>query len=214
MLAYYHAVREAANRVAGVAHEVILALREGRVEQEPALTDRMLGGIEANLATETADEFTVNGIRWRAKTLTDRGPGSQESKYGADFMGILDISLPSFKVSKGFLAQAKLIRRGQVDDLQELKKQCVRMLNLSAASFVFLYDENGIRVVPAMSVVSGDTQPRNLYGKSAARFFEEHFKCFIGDGAIQTPTPDTLKSLRNRYEARLAMQVQAEADFG
>ncbi|MEQ1795095.1 MAG: hypothetical protein ABL970_13005 [Nitrospira sp.] len=200
MITYYHAIRDVARHIADAIDYSVEALREGRVEQEPAMTDRMLGSIEQSL-----EEFHTRGIRWSAKTLTDRGRGSQESRFGADFMGVLNIALPDFKVSKGFLAQAKLVRNGRVDNLRDLKQQCERMLTLSPDSFVFLYGYDGVRVVPAISVVASNVDPLGLYNRSAQRFFEEHLQCFIGDGAIQAATPAMLEILRRRYEARSAM---------
>jgi len=170
------------------------------------MTDRMLGAIEMSLA-----DYCVKGICWRAKTLTDRGRGSQESKYGADFMGVLNISLPEFSVSKGFLAQAKFIRNGSAGDLTELKQQCEKMLDLSPDSFVFLYGQNGVRVVSALAIVGTTLEPLQLYNRSAQRFFEEHLQCFIGDRDIQSPTPKTLDALRTKFEARSAILLQATA---
>jgi hypothetical protein len=207
MLTYYHAVREVADRIAGAINRSVDALREGRVEQEPPMTDRMLGGIEESLR-----DFRTRGIRWSAKTLTDRGRGSQEARYGADFMGVLNVALPDYKVSKGFLAQAKLVRGGKVAGLAELKRQCERMLQLSPDSFVFLYGSGGVRVVPAISVVATSAEPSSLYSRSAKRFFEEHLQCFIGDGSIQSPTPQALEDLRRSYEMRSAVVIAAEAD--
>lgn len=207
MIAGYHAVREVAQHIAGAIDRSVDALRERRVEQEPAMTDRMLGAIE-----ESLKDYQAKGIRWRAKTLTDRGPGSQESRFGADFMGVLNIALPDFAVSKGFLAQAKLVRNGSAGNIQELKRQCERMLNLSPASFVFLYGPDGVRVVPAISVIGSNVGPLELYSRSAQRFFEEHLQCFIGDRNIQSPTPDTLSDMRERFEARSAIMLQANAD--
>lgn len=207
MIAYYHAVREAARHIAGAIDHSVAALRDGRVEQEPAMTDRMLGAIEESLT-----DYRVKGIRWSAKTLTDRGRGAQESEYGADFMGVLNIALPEFTVSKGFLAQAKLVRNDSSGDVKELKRQCDKMLNLSSDSFVFLYGQDGVRVVPAISVLGSSADPLELYSRSAQRFFEEHLQCFIGDRNIQSPTPSTLKAMRDRFEARAALIIQARAD--
>jgi hypothetical protein len=207
MIAYYHAVRDVASHIAGAINHSVEALHEGRVEQEPAMTDRMLGAIEQSLAN-----YRARGICWSAKTLTDRGPGSQESKYGADFMGVLNIALPEFTVSKGFLAQAKLIRDDSAGDVRELKLQCERMLNLSPDSFVFFYRKNGVRVIPAISVVGSSMDPLQLYSRSAQRFFEEHLQCFIGDRNIDAPTPKTLNALRERFDARSAIFLQAKAD--
>lgn len=207
MLTHYHAVRDAARIIAGAIDRSVEALNEGRVEHEPAMTDRMLGMIE-----ESLHGAEIRGIRWHAKTLTDRASGAQEKTYGADFMGVLNIKLPDYTVSKGFLAQAKLVRRNKVDDLRELKSQCEKMLNFSPASFVFLYSDQGVRVVPAISVVGSNIDPSNLYDRSAQRFFEEHFQCFIGDQEISSPTPNALDGLRLKFEARSALLLMGTAD--
>ena len=141
MIAYYQAVRETARRIAAAADHTVEALRYGEVEQEPAMTDRMIGAI-----AESLRDFTVRGIQWRAKTLTDRGRNTQEPQFGADFMGVLNIDLPEFSVSKGFLAQAKLIKQERVRDLPALRRQCEKMLTFTPDSFVFLYSLGGIRI--------------------------------------------------------------------
>lgn len=203
MLTYYRTVREVSNQIAQAIDRSVAALKEGRVEHEPAMTDRMLGAIEQSM-----DGFEAKGIRWSAKTLTDRGPKSQESKYGADFMGVLNVNLPDFKISKGFLAQAKLDSRSA--NPTDLKSQCQRMLKLSADSFVFLYGVEGVRVYPATSVVAAEGSVTDLYSRSAQRFFEEHLQCFIGDPEIKTPTPATLTSLQEKYHVRSAILLYAE----
>ena len=88
---HYAAIRDAAAQVARSANGTVDALVERRIEQEPAFTDRMLGRIESAM-----DGYTSKGIRWSAKTLTDRGRNSQESEFGADFAGVLNIDLPDF----------------------------------------------------------------------------------------------------------------------
>ena len=207
MLTYYRAIREVADRIASAVNHSVETLRDGRIEQEPAMTDRMLGGIE-----ESLQDFRTRGIRWSAKTLTDRGRASQEAHCGADFMGVLNIDLPDYRMSKGFLAQAKLVRSRKVADLAELKRQCTRMLNLSPDSFVFLYNPTGVRVVPASSVVASCGDPSSLYSRSAKRFFEEHLQCFIGDRNISSPTPGALEELSRRWEARKTLLLSGEVD--
>ena len=206
MLTHYRTIREVASRIAGATDHSVEALREGRVEHEPAITDRMLGAIEMSL-----HQAEIRGIRWQAKTLTDRGSRAQEAQYGADFMGVLNIDLPDFKVSKGFLAQAKLVRGQSVGSLVELRDQCDKMLDLSADSFVFLYSGEGVTVVPALSVVASTQSPLSLYNRSVQRFFEEHLMCFIGDRSIQSPTPESLAALRDRFNARSLFLFQASA---
>jgi hypothetical protein len=204
MLQYYRAIRKASQRIADAANHTTAAFRDHRVEQEPAITDRMLARIEASL-----DGIEIGGIQWTAKTLTDRGNASQESKYGADFFGVLDIDLPDFKVTKGFLAQAKIAKRFTSAETKDLKQQCEKMLQLSSASFVFLYGKENIHVVPALSVVGSTIQPESLYKRSLQRFFETHLECFIGDRTINSARPKTLADLEEKFYARKGLQISA-----
>ena len=91
----YAIIRAAASHLAAAGNRAVGALADGRVEQEPAFTDRMLGHIE-----EAMDGYVNKGVRWSAKTLTDRGRNSQEAEFGADFAGVLDIDLKDFKVRR------------------------------------------------------------------------------------------------------------------
>jgi hypothetical protein len=211
MLSNYRIIRDAAERVGTAAEGTLSALQDGRVEQEPAFTDRMLGRIELAM-----DGYAHNGISWRAKTLTDRGRGAQESRFGADFFGVLDINLPDYSVQKGFLAQAKLVEPGEsmsARDFEELREQCRKMLRLSTDSFVFLYSRQGIFAIPALAVISSArTNLHNFYSRSVTRFYEEHFACFFGDQRISCTKIVSLEILAAEYEARSGIQLVAEAE--
>jgi hypothetical protein len=195
-------IKNLVKKISQVERETLDALRDGRVEQEAALTDRLLGSMEHVL-----NRKQIAGVRWTVKTLTDRGRGSQESVFGADFMAALELSLDGYQVAKGFLAQSKLIEPSQTFSQQEvtrLRDQCKQMLSFSPASFVFLYSQHsGIVVVPAAEVLaSRDCNPHELTSKNMASFYREHFECFIGDHQIRKATPQGLDELRQRYEAR------------
>jgi hypothetical protein len=212
MIREYAIIRESAQRLAGAANHTVQSLIDEQVEQEPAFTDRMLGRID-----EAMDGFVVKGVRWKSKTLTDRGPRAQESIYGADFMGVLEIELPEFSVKKGFLAQAKLIEPGDSiskKDFDKMVGQCTDMLHISPDSFLFLYSVDGISVVPAISIVSltAPTNPNELYSRSITRFFEEHFESFIGDGRLSKAHISTVKelsALADASGARSALHLRA-----
>lgn len=199
-------VREAAARVADAANRTTEALNSGRVEQEPAFTDRMIGRIE-----QAMDGFQSRGVRWTAKTLTDRGRGAQEHRFGADFLGVLSISLNDYVLSKGFLAQAKLVEPDAVfpeREFQRLRSQCERMLDLSSDAFVFLYASRGVIVVPAISVFAATPcNPHDLYSRSVARFFEEHFESFIGDRRIGAPNIKALEGVHSDVGARRTLYL-------
>jgi hypothetical protein len=189
-------------RIRRAERETLEALRVGRVEHEPALTDRLFGAMEHVLNRQN-----IGGINWYVKTLTDRGRGSQEKEFGADFLAAFRVSLQDFTVAKGFLGQSKLIEPSQAfpaNEATRLKDQCVRMLSYSSAAYVFLYSQqSGIKVVPATEIVAArDCNPHELTARSMAKFYEEHFECFIGDHDIRTADPQALEELRERYRTR------------
>jgi hypothetical protein len=208
MLKQHAIIRQSAKHLAEAANSTVDALIDGRIEQEPAFTDRMLGRIEHAMS-----DYEIKGIRWTAKTLTDRSPTAQEKKYGADFMGVLEIDLVDYSVKKGFLSQAKLIEpegRMKKSEFERMQGQCEDMLKLTPHSFVFLYSMRGITVVPAIAVVSSRvSNPHDLYSRTVSRFFEEHFASFIGDRNIHTANAQNLKALMDEYEARASFFLQA-----
>jgi hypothetical protein len=210
MIRYRQMIRSTAQRIADAAERATDDLSQGLVEQEPQLTDRMLGRIAASL-----EAYEVKGVKWTAKTLTDRGPNSQEKLYGADFVGVLDIQMPGYRVTKGFLAQAKLVRSGSMSrhDFARMIDQCKMMLELSPASFVFHYSSEGIRVIPAIAVLAASGpeavfDPDGLYSRRISTFYEEHFECFIGDMDISEPSERTLVELNARRLLYLAARAE------
>jgi hypothetical protein len=210
MLRNLGVIRSAARRVAGAAERSIEDLNQRLVEQEPHLTDRMLGRI-----AEAMEGQRRRGIKWTAKTLTDHGPGTQERQYGADFVGVLDIAIPGYRVAKGFLAQSKLIKNGTMStrEFGRMVDQCKQMLELSASSFVFGMESTGIRVIPAVAVVASSGpdyifSPDSVYSRKISSFYEAHFECFIGDLNIHEASEDTLERLRARSLLYLAARAE------
>lgn len=188
------------------------ALQHVRIEHEPVFTDRLLGAMEHALNGER-----IGGVRWTAKTLTDRIANSQEAEFGADFMTVFEASLPDFEVAKGFLAQSKRLEPGQSfapAEVRRLKEQCEKMLDHSAASYVFIYSQqSGILVVPATEVVAArECNPHELTSMPMGKFYEQHFECFIGDRAIDSATPAGLAELRARFQARRLFLLAGKSD--
>lgn len=179
----------------------------GAIEHEPEFTDRMLGGIRQSL-----NGYRARGIVWRAKTLTSRTGAAQEREFGADFAGVLNVNTPDFTVAKGFLAQAKRGNLSSSKERDRLVEQCETMLKHSPASFVFVYNWNGVRVLPAISVVAAKGRISHCYDRPVGRFFEEHLECFIGDPAINAATPETLNKLREKVSPRAALLLTATRD--
>jgi hypothetical protein len=209
VIRYRGMIRSSVRRIAA-ADAAVEDLRSDLVEQEHHVTDRLLGRI-----SQAIEGYKVKGITWRAKTLTDKAPGAQERLYGADFVGVLEMDLPDYKVKKGSLAQAKLTSIGLMShrEFERMVGQCRQMLDLSPDSFIFHETPNGIRVIPAISVVgtSGPEvafDPDGLYSRKISRFYEEHFECFIGDHRINDPSAATLEALRARSLLDLSARTE------
>lgn len=212
----YGAIRTIAARAEVGANAALnLFFGQGRAPDEVRLVERMLAGIESAISGQR-----VRGLSWEAGTLSSLQRNAAEMKYGADFLGVFEARLPDYRVSKGFLAQAKLFRTGRNLDGPErkrLREQCSKMLARTPDSYVFMLFENGVKIVPAISVVAGDNQPDDLYFRGVRRFFEEHFACFIGDGVLRTPNAsalDDVGELQARFDARRMLYITAREDLG
>ena len=229
MIRRLKSVRRIAREISGAADGALDSYREGRVEEEPQLTDRILGAIEDRVKSRQLVAYGENlllknaailpsgrvpsvnergitkrprgGITWKARTLrTGRGVAAQEKRHGADLMGILDLSLPDYRATKGFLAQAKRAEPGQrfsKPDWDRLRSQCETMLLRTPASFVWVYSKSrGIRIFSASSVLGLESRRIfDLYSRGVSSFFENHIECFIGDRRLNSTDVEMLEVL-------------------
>ena len=194
-------------KISNAARRVIEDMTSGRAQQEPSITDRLIAYIQTEARSSARSSFV-----WTAMTLTDRGRGSQERKYGADFVGSLEIKISGFNIKKGFLAQAKKIEpsdRFSNSEYSKLKTQCEDMLRLSPDSFVFLYSViDGFSVLPAITILGArNCNPHELTKKPIQKFFTEHFECFIGDSNISLANIQTVDELYEKYRARTGIHI-------
>ena len=184
-----------------------------RIEHEPSITDRLLANIEYGL-----DGQEIAGVLWEAKTLTSIGKRSQEVRHGADFLAVLNLNLPGYRVSKGFLAQAKRLEPGQIissQDYSDLVDQCQTMLNRSPVSYVFIYSkQSGIRVVSAVDILSADQcNPLTLETWTLREFFEAHIQCFIGDFRVRAAHAYELEAMAEDVRARNGIVLSGNSDL-
>ena len=206
MFRHRQIVRASARRIAQAANQAVQSYQRSEVEEETDFTALMLGHMG-----ESMDRYEVRGVRWSAKILTSHRPNAQETRFGADFVGVVRMDLPEYQTAKGFLAQAKRIEPGdpfRQRDWDRLVDQSRAMLSVTPESFVFLYSRNGITVAPATAILAarGRCNPHELYAQSATRFYEQHFECFVGDPGIQSADVRTLEQAQARYGLQLALQ--------
>jgi hypothetical protein len=202
MLKDWRIIQDSARRIADAANHTLDDYAVARVEQEPEFTGEMLGRMK-----EAMHGYVARGVRWTAKILTSLSPNAQESKFGADFIGVVEFDLPEYRVTKGFLAQAKRIERGQritPSDWNRMVQQCKQMLSITTESFV--YAKPGIVVVPALAIASATTHcnPHDFYSRTAERFYKDHFECFVGDQSLSSPEINMLVRLKARNALFLA----------
>ena len=203
----------------------IADIKEGELETEPDITGRYLTRIKDTL--NSSEE--KNGCVFRAYVLKDRGPNSSERKFGADFVGVLNVKLSGYEQTKGFLTQAK--KEGEMvqvnkspfrstrasfyhnSEFVRLQGQTEDMLKVTPDSFVIVYSTGGFVVVPATSV-SGLSANGKLYATPATQFFKEFLKCFVGDPRLKAGDPKSLETLRAQNQASQAILMRvSESKF-
>ena len=176
--------------------------RTGEVQSEDHITSRLIDRIRVQV-----DDLKVNGIRWSAVETVSQGKDSQERATGADLLAVLRIDVPPVTLTKGFLAQAKILQPGI--DLEDLKRQCNAMLHYTPDAYAWLYDETGVWVAPAITVASANP-PAVPTLQSLGGFFDMHLRSWIGDRKFTASTRDQLEALRGDFRARRALMLDAE----
>lgn len=177
--------------------------RAGHIAGEEDLTSALV-----TAARFALDGIVTFGVKWEATVLTRR---TEEPRHGADLLFILDLDLPSYTITKGFLAQAKLIppERSNPQGRERLVKQCNTMLNWTPAAYVWTYSSrDGVRVYPAMSVAAVDGRIHDLNYMPLPEFFTEHFACFLGDRALAFSETDA-QAMLGEYRIGRAVIVRA-----
>ena len=131
----------------GALNRQVGHFRAGHIASEEDLTSALVTSTRFAL-----DGIVTLGVKWEATVLTRR---TEEPRHGADLLFILDIDLPGYIVTKGFLAQAKLLPPGRnvPPDRPRLVEQCKTMLQWTNAAYVWTYSQrDGFRAYPAISV--------------------------------------------------------------
>jgi hypothetical protein len=230
MLRPYLTVRAIASVIARAGETAIQAYREARVTDEPHITDRLLGAIETAIAaSRLARKYRVPAppgasvhtddvegdadaaaaaagrrLVWQALTLrAGSRSAAHEKRHGADLLGVLSINTPGYKVSKGFLAQAKRAEPGEPfssAEWERLQEQCETMLQVTPDAFALIFSKKrGARMVSAAAIAAySGRDVFNLYDMDLRRFFELHIQSFIGDRRLNKPEIEVLDRLRSQ----------------
>lgn len=163
------------------------------IKQETGMTERLFGAIAHSL-----NGRRIGNLTWKAYSLTSgRGRAAEETRHGADVLGVIDIDLHDYKTRKGFLLQAKVAEPYAPISNTEWKRfqeQCRLMLQRSHESFAVIYSrDKGVRFIPAATIL--EIVPDQLFevgSRSLFGFFKSHVKCQIGDRRLSVPSIDVL----------------------
>jgi len=138
-------------------------------EQEEPLTGRFLGILGDRLQRLNDEKYEID-----TKIYGSRGRGAEENIIGADFCIILKLKTKGRSYPKYFLSQAKKeIQKENLRFDKNLRRQCRKMKRYTSDSFIFVYTPKGIFVKSSLN--------EELLFKDLPSFFEDFFKCFIGD---------------------------------
>jgi hypothetical protein len=204
MLKDYGIIKRISKKISAAAEDAsraVLADYSNIKGREEEITSQLRGEINRHLLdsiSKNLDGQVINGCNIKVATLKK----TQEKYVGADLVGVIEITAGTATISKAFLAQAKVGKsykdaKGHTfvkANNSDLLKQVEDMLKITSDSFVFLYSDVGILCISALQVqlansntVDTARQPFHKFGT----FFEEFFKCFIGDHLI---SPIALKT--------------------
>ena len=189
-----------------VAHEVVDGcsnaiedFQQRIIKHETGMTERLFGSIAQSL-----NGRRIGNLTWKAYSLTSgRGKAAEETRHGADVLGVIDIDLHDYKTKKGFLLQAKVAEPYPPisnSEWQRFQEQCKLMLKRTHESFAVIYSrEKGIRFIPATTILEIDAnQLFDVGSRSLFGFFKSHVKCQIGDRRLNQPNIDVLESMAMR----------------
>lgn len=185
------AIEAAAAACEDAGREIGALYARDDVQEEDDFTSALIEAIRARLA-----RIEMAGVVWRGRKTTSRFRGSEESRSGADLLGVLEVDLPDVAFRKGFLAQAKRDKGGR--SMGRLRQQCEQMLEVTPDSFVLLYDKKGVKVLPALLFAGGSLGLHHAEPWELSRFFAAHFGSFIGDRKL---------GVRNRKEFTRALDA-------
>ena len=174
------------------------------IADEDDFTSRLLERIEKALNGQTFTGITVHVAK-----LTSKGPKSGEAEFGADIVATMNIDLEEYRADKGILIQAKRLNTGgrfEATDWRRLEAQIGKMSKYTNESYIWCYDENGVRSIKAATLKGLESRkPDDLYVSKCATFFGEFFQCKHGDPIISGYGSLALARLREQYEAKSAI---------
>lgn len=224
MLRDYHLIRELTNLLNNASDEIgnkLISMNKSIDGREEEITAQLRSELTLHLMEQierVLGGVTIKGVKFDVFTYKRK----EENKLGADLLGILTLNVGTENISKAYLAQAKVghhngtyigtdpvLRFYNKDVLIQVKN----MLKVTSDSFVFIYSPLGIYVIPALEVKlfnSNSISTDHFYYHKFGKFYEEFFKCFIGDHKItgDDVSPEDLPGIAEDTGANNAILIK------
>ena len=190
-----HRVIRAIGEIVGEASEAVIkrvfSVHHDIKGKEEEITAQIASEITLHLCREIESRLngrTISGVKFSVYVFRKK----EESRVGADLAGVLTLNLNGKTTTKMYLAQAKVgqVRRNVFDQESvyvkdsRLLEQVNKMLAVTPDSYVFLYSRLGVQVLSAHAVRmlgQGNFSTDDLYTHKFGWFYQEFFKCFLGD---------------------------------
>ena len=204
-----------ADKIDKATSRVVRDYARGKLKHEEPFSGELCGRLK-----ETLEEFETPNFRWQVEATDEssgRGElsarnltkGGEEPLYGADIVMTIDVEAPDFAINKGFLVQAKRLEWGKdlaSDRREKLVEQCIKMLEVTPSSMVFLYSSHALQAIPAAAVLAN--QGKNLWSIPTWGYrylFIDFAMCWFGDPRLQTVEDISLDALRQGVDAKAAL---------
>lgn len=179
----------------------------GALTQEHQLSSRIGQALENKL---NGERFLGAGLSIITQDMPDKGKGALEKKTGTDMF--IGVSVEG-QFDKGFLVQSKWLHNAD----PKLTQQCQRMLDITAASFVWLYGPKGVRVQSADKIVEGLTHTRHQersWSQNPAKLMGDVLACRRGDHSLGIAAGPNrrarLTSMLEEIEAGTAVSISVK----
>jgi len=175
--------------VDSVTRQIVSNFREGILQGEDRITGALVHALERGL-----NDSRIEGIEIKVKTFSLK----EERETKADLGVLLNVEKPQYRLSKAFIAQAKICecKRGFIFSYGNIRNslidQCLGMMKITSSSFVIVYTKSydcGIVAFPAADVYALDNiiscrRLSYLHKMRLKSLFESFLKCYIGDFKI------------------------------
>ncbi|MCU8104869.1 hypothetical protein [Shewanella sp. SM101] len=175
-------------------------LNRVRFAQESAYVDALIGRLDGVL-----DFGNGNGyIEFTSTVVADRGPGSAESLYGADFAIVFKSTNVDKPINKAILSQAKndTIDKMPKEEVTRLREQCMKMARFTNDYIVL----EAPKVDGAVPTIIIGTPSNQAWGKIRMGL-DDYFLEFVLSCKHGDRRPDFIKGVASSKLSGLTVDV-------